>query len=282
MIGLPHKGKPAERPLIGQWRTTMLKGKHALVTGSTSGIGLAMAKALAGQGANVMLNGFGDAGEIEQIRLGIESEFGVKALYSGADLSKPDQIEDMMKMAASDFGGVDILVNNAGIQYTALVEDFPIEKWDAIIAINLSSAYHTTRLALPHMKKQNWGRVINTASAHGLVASPQKAAYVAAKHGIVGFTKVVALETAETGITANSICPGWVRTELVEKQIKARAEENNISVEEAAKNLVSDKHPSKTFVTPEQIGQTAVFLCSPAADQMTGTSLSVDGGWTAQ
>lgn len=260
----------------------MLKGKHALVTGSTSGIGLAMAKALAGQGANIMLNGFGDADEIEKIRQGIESDFGVKALYSGADLSKPDEIEDMMKMAASDFGGVDILVNNAGIQYTALVEDFPVEKWNAIIAINLSSAYHTTRLAVPHMKKQNWGRIINTASAHGLVASPQKAAYVAAKHGIVGLTKVVALETAETGITANAICPGWVRTELVEKQIKALAEKNDVSVEEAATELVSEKHPSKTYVTPEQIGQTAVFLCSPGADQMTGTTLSVDGGWTAQ
>ncbi len=261
----------------------MLTGKCALVTGSTSGIGLAMAKALAGAGADVMLNGFGDKDEIEATRKSLETEFGVTAHYNGADLSKPDQIEAMMMDAAAKFGvGADILINNAGIQYTALIEDFPPEKWDAIIAINLTSAFHTTRFALPNMKKKNWGRIINTASAHGLVASVQKAAYVAAKHGIMGLTKVTALETAESGITANSICPGWVRTELVERQIEAKAKEGGISVEQAATNLVSDKHPSKQFVTPEQIGQTALFLCSDAASQMTGTHMSVDGGWTAQ
>jgi 3-hydroxybutyrate dehydrogenase len=260
----------------------MLKGKNALVTGSTSGIGLAMATALAEEGANVMLNGFGDADAIEATRKGLETDYGIKAAFHGADLSKPDQIEDLMLSAAETFGGVDILINNAGIQHTDLIEDFPAEKWDAIIAINLTSAFHTTRHVLPYMKSQNWGRIINTASAHGLVASAMKSAYVAAKHGIVGLTKVTALETAQTGITANAICPGWVRTELVEKQIKANAERDNISVEEAAENLVSDKHPSKQFVTPEQIGQTAVFLCSDAASQMRGTTLSVDGGWTAQ
>ncbi|WP_417816104.1 3-hydroxybutyrate dehydrogenase [Thalassospira alkalitolerans] len=260
----------------------MLTGKRALVTGSTSGIGLAMAKALAGAGADVMLNGFGDKDAIEATRTSLETEFGVTAHYNGADLSKPNQIETMMKDAAAKFGGVDILINNAGIQYTALIEDFPPEKWDAVIAINLTSAFHTIRFALPYMKQRNWGRIINTASAHGLVASVQKAAYVAAKHGIMGLTKVTALETAESGITANSICPGWVRTELVERQIEAKAKEAGISIEEAATNLVSDKHPSKQFVTPEQIGQTALFLCSDAASQMTGTHMSVDGGWTAQ
>lgn len=260
----------------------MLTGKRALVTGSTSGIGLAMAKALAGAGADVMLNGFGDADAIEATRAALEKEFGVTAHYNGADLSKPNQIEAMMKDAEAKFGGVDILINNAGIQYTANVEDFPPEKWDAVIAINLSSVFHTTRLAIPYMRQRNWGRIINTASAHGLVASVQKAAYVAAKHGVIGLTKVTALETAETGITANAICPGWVRTELVERQIEARAKEANISIAESATRLVSDKHPSKQFVTPEQIGQTALFLCSDAASQMTGTHLSVDGGWTAQ
>ncbi|MFH1806498.1 MAG: 3-hydroxybutyrate dehydrogenase [Pseudomonadota bacterium] len=260
----------------------MLNGNRALVTGSTSGIGLAMARALAGAGADVMLNGFGDADAIEKTRHGLECEFGIKAFYNGADLSKPDEIAAMMDAAAQKLGGIDILINNAGIQHTALIEDFPTEKWDAVIAINLTSAFHTTRLALPYMKKQNWGRIINTASAHGLVASVQKSAYVAAKHGIVGLTKVTALETAETGITANAICPGWVRTELVERQIEAKAKEGGISIEEAATALVSDKHPSRQFVTPEQIGQTALFLCSDAASQMTGTHMSVDGGWTAQ
>ena len=261
----------------------MLTGKRALVTGSTSGIGLAMAKALAGAGADIMLNGFGDKDEIEATRKSLETDFGVTAYYNGADLSKPDQIEAMMKDAADKFGGgADILINNAGIQHTDLIEDFPPEKWDAVIAINLTSAFHTTRFALPFMKQKNWGRIINTASAHGLVASPQKAAYVAAKHGIMGLTKVTALETAQTGITANSICPGWVRTELVERQIEANAKKGGISIEQAASNLVSDKHPSKQFVTPEQIGKTALFLCSDAADQMTGTHMSVDGGWTAQ
>ncbi|MDP2698904.1 3-hydroxybutyrate dehydrogenase [Thalassospira sp.] len=260
----------------------MLNGKRALVTGSTSGIGLAMARALAGAGADVMLNGFGDVDVIEKTRQGLEGEFGVKAFYNGADLCRPDEIAAMMDAAAQKLGGIDILINNAGIQHTALIEDFPTEKWDAVIAINLTSAFHTTRLALPYMKQQNWGRIINTASAHGLVASVQKSAYVAAKHGIVGLTKVTALETAETGITANAICPGWVRTELVERQIEAKAKEGGISIEEAATNLVSDKHPSKQFVAPEQIGQTALFLCSDAASQMTGTTLSVDGGWTAQ
>jgi len=256
----------------------MLKGKTALVTGSTSGIGLAIAKALAQQGANLVLNGFGDA-EGPQAEI---TALGVEALYHGADMSKPGDIEDMMKSAASKFGRVDILVNNAGIQHVAKVEDFPTERWDAVIAINLSSAFHTTRLAVPAMRAANWGRIINVASAHGLVASAQKSAYVAAKHGIVGFTKSVALETATTGITSNAICPGWVLTQLVQKQIDDRAAREGISALQAQNELLGEKQPSLQFTTVEQLGGLAVFLCSPAADQVRGVAWAMDGGWTAQ
>jgi len=256
----------------------MLKGKTALVTGSTSGIGLAIAEALAQQGAHIVLNGFGDA---ETPKARIEA-LGVRAEYHGADMSKPDQIQDMMKFAASKFGRVDVLVNNAGIQHVAKVEDFPPERWDAIIAINLSSAFHTTRLAIPAMREANWGRIINVASAHGLVASAQKSAYVAAKHGIVGFTKAVALETATTGITSNAICPGWVLTPLVQKQIDDRAARDGISATQAQNELLGEKQPSLQFTTVEQLGGLAVFLCSPAADQVRGVAWQMDGGWTAQ
>ena len=256
----------------------MLKGKTALVTGSTSGIGLAIAEALAQQGAHIVLNGFGDA---ETPKARIEA-LGVRAEYHGADMSKPDQIEDMMKFAASRFGRVDILVNNAGIQHVAKVEDFPPERWDAIIAINLTSAFHTTRLAIPAMREANWGRIINVASAHGLVASAQKSAYVAAKHGIVGFTKSVALETATTGITSNAICPGWVLTQLVQKQIDDRAAREGISAMQAQNELLGEKQPSLQFTTVGQLGGLAVFLCSPAADQVRGVAWQMDGGWTAQ
>ncbi|MET3494892.1 3-hydroxybutyrate dehydrogenase [Variovorax boronicumulans] len=256
----------------------MLKGKTALVTGSTSGIGFAIAQALAQQGAHIVLNGFGDS---QTPKAAIEA-LGVRAEYHGADMSKPAEIEDMMKFAASKFGRVDILVNNAGIQHVAKVEDFPVERWDAIIAINLTSAFHTTRLAIPAMREANWGRVINVASAHGLVASAQKSAYVAAKHGIVGFTKSVALETATTGITSNAICPGWVLTQLVQKQIDDRAAREGLSATQAQNELLGEKQPSLQFTTVEQLGGLAVFLCSPAADQVRGVAWQMDGGWTAQ
>ncbi|RZI69626.1 MAG: 3-hydroxybutyrate dehydrogenase [Variovorax sp.] len=256
----------------------MLKGKTALVTGSTSGIGLAIAKALAQQGARIVLNGFGDA---EAPRKEIEA-LGVDVAYHGADMSQPQQIEEMMTFAASRFGRVDILVNNAGIQHVAKIEEFPVERWDAIIAINLTSAFHTTRLAIPAMREANWGRVINIASAHGLVASAQKSAYVAAKHGIVGFTKSAALELATTGVTSNAICPGWVLTPLVQKQIDARAKRDGISLAEAQVELLGEKQPSLQFTTVEQLGGLAVFLCSPAADQVRGVAWQMDGGWTAQ
>lgn len=256
----------------------MLKGKTALVTGSTSGIGLAMATALAEQGANIVMNGFGDyAPAMAQIKAK-----GVDVEYHGADMSKPSEIEDLMKFAEKRFGGVDILVNNAGIQHVANVEDFPVERWDAIISINLSSAFHTTRLAVPYMKKKNWGRIINIASVHGLVASAQKSAYVAAKHGIVGFTKATALEMAQTGITVNAICPGWVLTPLVQKQIDARAEKDKSSNEEAKKALLMEKQPSLEFVTPEQLAGLAVFFCSPTANEVRGVAWNMDGGWFAQ
>jgi 3-hydroxybutyrate dehydrogenase len=256
----------------------MLEGKTALVTGSTSGIGLGIAIALAEQGANIIMNGFGEKdAAIAQVKaLGVEVE------YHGADMSKASEIEDMMKFADKRFGGVDILVNNAGIQHVANIEDFPVDRWDAIIAINLTSAFHTTRLAMPVMKQRNWGRIINMASVHGLVASAQKSAYVAAKHGIVGLTKVTALETAQTGITCNAICPGWVLTPLVQKQVDARAEKEKVSNEEAKKLLLSEKQPSGEFVTPEQLAALAVFFCSPAASQIRGVAWNMDGGWAAQ
>ncbi|HTH78476.1 MAG TPA: 3-hydroxybutyrate dehydrogenase [Ramlibacter sp.] len=256
----------------------MLKGKTALVTGSTSGIGLGIANALAKQGANIVLNGFGD---VDGPKAQIEA-LGVKVAYHGADMSKPADIGEMMKFAAQTFGRVDILVNNAGIQHVAPVEDFPPEKWDQIIAINLSSAFHTTRLAIPAMKKAGWGRIINVASVHGLVASTQKSAYVASKHAIVGLTKVVALENATTGITCNAICPGWVLTPLVQKQVDARAAEKGLSNEEATKLLLGEKEPSMQFTTPEELGELAVFFCSDAAKNVRGVAWNMDGGWAAQ
>lgn len=255
-----------------------LQGKTALVTGSTSGIGLGVALALAKQGANIVLNGFGD---IDAAKAQVAA-LNVRVGYHGADMSKPADIEALMAYAASEFGGVDVLVNNAGIQHVAKVEDFPPERWDAIIAINLSSAFHTMRLALPGMRAKNWGRIINIASAHGLVASAQKSAYVAAKHGIVGLTKASALETATTGITVNAICPGWVLTPLVQKQIDARALAGGISGAQAQIDLLAEKQPSLQFTTPEQLGELAVFLCGAAGDNVRGVAWAVDGGWTAQ
>jgi 3-hydroxybutyrate dehydrogenase len=263
-------------------QSNMHKGKTALVTGSTSGIGLGIARAFAAQGANIIFNGFGDAKEIEALQASVKDQFGVMTAYHNADMSKPLEIEAMMKFSAERFGGVDILVNNAGIQHVANVEDFPVEKWDAIIAINLSSAFHTTRLALPSMKTKNWGRIINIASVHGLVGSAQKSAYVAAKHGIVGFTKVTALETAHSGVTCNAICPGWVLTPLVQKQVDARAAQESVSNEVAKKNLLLEKQPSGEFVTPEQLGELAIFLSSDAASQVRGVAWNMDGGWVAQ
>ena len=256
----------------------MLKGKTALVTGSTSGIGLGVALALARQGANVVLNGFGDSeGPKAQV-----AALGVRAGYHGADMSRPAEIAQMMAYAQAEFGGVDVLVNNAGIQHVAKVEEFPPEKWDAIIAINLSSAFHTTRLAVPRMREKNWGRIINIASTHGLVASAQKSAYVASKHGIVGFTKAVALELATTGVTVNAICPGWVLTPLVQKQIDDRAAREGIAVDKAKVDLLGEKQPSLQFTTPEQLGELTVFLCSDAATNVRGVAWNVDGGWAAQ
>jgi 3-hydroxybutyrate dehydrogenase len=256
----------------------MLNGKTALVTGSTSGIGHGIAKSLAKQGANIILNGFG---EYEAAKAEIAA-LGVKVGYHGADMSKPAEIEAMMNYATAEFGGVDILVNNAGIQYVAPIENFPIDKWDSIIAINLSAAFHATRLAIPSMRAKNWGRVISIASAHGLVGSAHKVAYVAAKHGIVGMTKVVALETATTGVTVNAICPGWVLTPLVQKQIDDRSANEKITIEQATKELLGEKEPSLQFTTTEQLGELAVFMCSPAADNIRGVAWAADGGWTAQ
>jgi 3-hydroxybutyrate dehydrogenase len=263
-------------------QTRQLTGKTALVTGSTSGIGLGIAQALAAEGANIVFNGFGDATQIADLQKQTAAQFGVKTAYFGADMTQPEQIEQMMKDAISQFGSVDILVNNAGIQHVATIEDFPVERWDAVIAINLTSAFHTTRLALPVMQQKNWGRIINIASAHGLVASIGKSAYVASKHGIVGLTKVTALENAQTGITANAICPGWVLTPLVQKQVDARAASNNISIEQAKRELLLEKQPSGEFVTPEQLGALAVFMCSDAAAQVRGVAWNMDGGWVAQ
>lgn len=259
-----------------------LAGKTALITGSTSGIGLAYAKALAGEGANVVINGFGDADAIEKERAGLESLSGGKALYSGHDLTKVDQIEAMMKESADAFGGVDILINNAGMQHVAPVEEFPIDKWDLIIALNLNAAFHTTRLAIPYMKQKKWGRIIQTASAHSLVASPFKAAYVTAKHGLAGFTKTVALEVATHGITANCISPGYVWTPLVENQIPDTMKARGMTREQVMNDVLLAGQPTKEFVTAEQVAATALYLCSDVAAQVTGANLSIDGGWTAQ
>jgi 3-hydroxybutyrate dehydrogenase len=263
-------------------KSTMLSGKTALVTGSTSGIGLGIARTLAEQGANIIFNGFGDAQQIDKLHADIGREYAVQTAYHNADMSKPAEIEAMMAFAQSRFGGVDILVNNAGIQHVANVEHFPPEKWDAILAINLSSAFHTSRLALPGMKEKNWGRIINLASVHGLVGSAQKSAYVAAKHGLVGLTKVTALETAHTGVTCNAICPGWVLTPLVQKQVDDRAARDKLSNDAAKKALLAEKQPSGEFVTPEELGALAVFFCSPAGNQVRGVAWNMDGGWAAQ
>ena len=258
-----------------------LHSKTALVTGSTSGIGLAIARGLAQQGANVVINGFGQPDAIEKERAGIEAEFGVRAVYSGADMSKGDEIAAMVAQAETDFGAVDILVNNAGIQYVSAIEEFPVEKWDQIIAINLSSAFHTMRAAIPGMKKKGWGRIINTASAHSLVASPFKAAYVAAKHGIAGLTKTAALELATHKITVNCISPGYVWTPLVEAQIPDTMKARGLTREQVIHDVLLQAQSTKEFVTVEQVGALAAFLCTDAASQITGANIPVDGGWTA-
>ncbi|KDA02742.1 3-hydroxybutyrate dehydrogenase [Hyphomonas oceanitis] len=259
----------------------MLTGKTALVTGSTSGIGKAIATRFAREGCNIVLNGFGDEAEIEAERAGMAKEFGVKVGYANADLTKPDAIEGMMGYVARDFGGADILVNNAGVQYVAPIEEFPIAKWDLIIALNLTSAFHTTRMALGGMKEKGWGRIINTGSAHAKVASPFKSAYVTAKHGLAGLTKVTALEGAQHGVRCNLICPGYVHTPLVDGQIADTAKARGMSKEDVIKNVILDAQPTKQFVTVEQIAGFAAFLCSPDADQINGAELSIDGGWTA-
>lgn len=260
----------------------MLKGKTALVTGSTSGIGKAIATRLAAEGANVMLNGFGDAKEIEALRAGLARDHKVKAAFSGADLTRADAIEGMMTEAAEAFGGIDILVNNAGTQFVSPIDEFPVAKWDLIIALNLSSAFHTTRLALPHMKSKKWGRILNMGSAHAKVASPFKSAYVAAKHGLSGLTKTTALEGATFGVRANLICPGYVFTPLVEGQIADTAKARGMSEEQVKNDVLLAAQPTKEFVTVEQIAGFAAFLCSPGADSINGAELSIDGGWTAQ
>ena len=258
-----------------------LKDKTALITGSTSGIGLAYAKALAAEGANVVINGFGDAAAIEQERAALEKTSRGRALYSGHDLTKVDQIEAMMAEAAGAFGGVDILINNAGMQHVAPVEEFPIDKWDLILALNLTAAFHTTRLAVPYMKSKKWGRIIQTASAHSLVASPFKSAYVTAKHGLAGFTKTIALELATFGVTANCISPGYVWTPLVEGQIPDTMKARGMTKEQVINDVLLAGQPTKEFVLPEQVAAIALFLCGDAAAQITGSNLSVDGGWTA-
>lgn len=260
----------------------MLKGKVAIVTGSTSGIGLGTARALAEAGADVLLNGFGEPDAVKALCDDIAGTFGVRVQHDGSDLTRDEGVAAMVDAALAAWGRVDVLVNNAGIQHVAPVEDFPVERWDAVIALNLSAVFHGTRLVLPQMKARGWGRIVNIASAHGLVASAHKAAYVAAKHGVVGLTKVVGLETAGTGVTCNAICPGWVLTPLVQKQIDELASSKGLGDDEARADLLGAKQPSGQFVTPEQIGGFVTFLCSASADQITGTALSIDGGWTAQ
>jgi 3-hydroxybutyrate dehydrogenase len=258
-----------------------LKGKTALVTGSTSGIGLAVARALAAEGANMIVNGFGDPGEIETIRNELERTSGGRAIYSGADLTRPDRIEAMFAEAAEAFGAVDILVNNAGTQHVAPVDSFPLEKWDLIIALNLSAAFHCIRLALPGMKEKGWGRIVNTASAHSLVASPNKSAYVAAKHGIAGLTKTVALEAATSGVTVNCISPGYVWTSLVENQIPDTMKSRGLTRDQVVNDVMLAAQPTKKFVTVDQVAALVLFLCKEEAASITGANLSMDGGWTA-
>ena len=260
----------------------MLQGKIAIVTGSTSGIGLGIAAALAAQGCNIMLNGFGDPRAIADIGQHLTDEHDIRVAYSPADMAKPADIRDLVKATVEQLGGVDILVNNAGIQHVAKIVDFPEERWDAVIAINLSAAFHAAKAALPYMTAKGWGRIVNIASAHGLVASGEKAAYVTAKHGLVGLTKVIAIEAANSGVTCNAICPGWVLTDLVKKQIEARAAAQGISYQQAHDDLLREKQPMLQYTTPEKIGGLTVFLCSEAASTMTGAALSIDGGWTAQ
>ena len=263
-------------------KTTMLKGKSVIVTGSTSGIGLGIARGFAAQGCNIMLNGFGDGAQIEKLRAALAAEHKVTVVYSSADMSKPLEVAAMVDQVGRRFGSVDVLVNNAGIQHVAPLEEFPTEKWDQILAINLSAAFHAMRVALPGMKSRKWGRIINVASAHGLVASPFKSAYVAAKHGLVGLTKTVALETAGTGITCNAICPGYVLTPLVEKQIEDQSKGRNISREAAINDVILERQPSKEFVKVDEIAALAVFLAGDDAASITGAAYSIDGGWTAQ
>lgn len=259
-----------------------LAGRVALVTGSTSGIGLGIAHALAEQGASVMLNGFGDPGLVEEIRDGMEREHGVRVLYHGADMTRPAEIAAMVAAAERAFGAVDVLVNNAGIQHVAAVEDFPVERWDSVIAINLSSAFHAMQATISGMRQRGWGRIINIASAHALVGSAGKSAYVAAKHGVLGLTKAAAIELADAGVTVNAICPGWVKTPLVERQLEARAAAEGRTLAEVERDLLGEKQPMSRFTTPEQVGALAVFLCSDAADTITGAPLSIDGGWAAR
>ena len=258
-----------------------VKGKTVIVTGSTSGIGAALAGGFAAEGANIVLNGLGDAGAIEAARAALTSKYGVAAIYHGADMTKPDDIEDLVRTAEAHFGGVDVLVNNAGIQYTEVIEAFPTERWDALIAINLSAPFHATQAVLPGMKRRGWGRIVNIASNAGQGGSVRKSAYVAAKHGVVGLTKVTGLETAQSGVTCNAICPGWVKTPLVDVQIEDRAKRDGTSIEQATYDLLIDQQPSGRFTTFEQLAGAALFLCSSAADNMTGTTLTLDGGWMA-